>query len=255
MKFLTLNLRHNADRWPERRALVLDMLRAELPDVIAFQEVALPVRQADDIAEALNAALPAGPYRVFFEPKWQPDAWEGIALLSRLPVLAHERLELPGDGGRVAQCIRASFDGTVIDFANTHLHHRPIENESARLPQARRLLEWMARPVEPARRWLLAGDFNTLPGSETIGAVRQYFDSAYRAHHGAEPARTFPTPLVEGWQSYPDGLTIDYIFFDPAGFRVDDARVVGGEPHPGGDPTLYPSDHYGLVAEVSLLAR
>src|SRR5260370_8500782 len=55
MKLLTLNLRHDEDRWPERSELVLEELVREHPDVIAFQEVALHIDQAHFIADKLNA--------------------------------------------------------------------------------------------------------------------------------------------------------------------------------------------------------
>ncbi len=250
MKFLTLNLRHNTDRWPERRPLVIDQLLAEAADVIAFQEVYLSIRQAHDIADALNARLRGErPYQAVVAEKWEPEPEEGIALLSRFPILAHERLELPGDGGRVAQRIRVAVDGRAIDIGNVHLHHRPIGDESVRLPPARRLLEWMfpQGSGEP-RRWLLAGDFNTPPETPTIQAVRARLRSAHLAVHGVEPV-TFPSPLV---MEPKPRLTIDYIFFDPAHFRVVDARVTCGQPHPD-DPTLCPSDHFGLAAEFTIL--
>lgn len=248
MKFLSLNLRHDTDRWLERRPLILDELRRERPDVIAFQEVSMrtPVQQARDIAEALDES-----YQVIFEPKWKADAWEGIALLSRLPVISRERLKLPGEGGRVAQAIRVETDGQMVDIANTHLHHQPIDDESIRLPQARALLEWMNRPTESPSRWLLAGDFNARPASETVRLLKDRFDSVYRAYHGTEPPRTFPTPLVEKWEDYPTDITIDFIFFDPDCFSIQNAYIIGAQSHPD-DATLYPSDHYGLATEISL---
>ena len=249
VKFLTLNLRHNADRWPERRALVIDQLLAEQADVIALQEVRLEIRQAHDLADALNARLGEQPYRVALAPKWEPEPDEGVALLSRPPIAEHERLELPGDGGRVAQRIRVEINGRAVDIANTHLHHRPYENESVRLPQVEHLLRWMfARGDGVARRWLLAGDFNATPESATVQAVQARLHSAYPSVHGVEPV-TFPSPLVA--EPRP-ALTIDYIFFDPAHFRATDARVTCNRPHPD-DPALCPSDHFGLAAAFLVL--
>ncbi|GAB4438990.1 MAG: hypothetical protein Kow00120_06750 [Anaerolineae bacterium] len=244
-----LNLRHNADRWPERRALVIAALRAEQPDVIAFQEVWLPIRQAHDIAEALNAPRSDRPYHVVVAEKSLPDPQEGIALLSRAPIVEHERLALPGAGGRVAQRIRIEVGGRMVDVANVHLHHRPFGDESVRLPQVRRLLDWMfARGDGVARRWLLAGDFNAPPETPTVQAARARLESACRAVQGVEPG-TFPTPMAEA--DYPGGrVTLDYVFYDPAHFRAEAAWLACARPHPD-DPTLYPSDHFGLAATFS----
>ncbi len=51
LKLVTLNLYHDRHRWEERFPLIVDMLRAEQPDVIALQEVHLPLRQAHLIAD------------------------------------------------------------------------------------------------------------------------------------------------------------------------------------------------------------
>lgn len=244
MKLLTLNLRHNEDRWEERFPLVVDIVAAEAPDVIAFQEVWLAFRQAHLIADALCQRAPQLAYEVYVEPKWGDNPVEGIGMLSRWPILERERLELP-EGGRVAQRIRLEAGGHVFNVANVHLHHRPMEDESIRLPQMQRLLAWMREQPEG---WLLAGDMNAMPGCATIAAAKTSLSSAYEVIHGREPDATFPTPLVS--QDYAPGLAIviDYIFFDTRHFKALDARRIADQPHPD-DPTLYPSDHYGLAAE------
>lgn len=249
MKIITFNLRHDADRWPERRPLIVAELLRERADLVGLQEVALPIRQAHLIAEDVNRHLGAPLYQVYVKEKWGTDPGEGIAILSRLPLLDYEALDLP-QGERVAQRVRVEHGGAAVDFVNTHLHHRPHFDESIRLPQARAILDWIERAATQAdtRRWLAVGDFNATPDSATIQAMTQRLRSAHAAAHGAEPERTFPTPLsdVRDWAA-----VIDYIFFDPQRFGVTDARVVftQGAAH---DSTLYPSDHYGLCAEFTL---
>jgi endonuclease/exonuclease/phosphatase family metal-dependent hydrolase len=248
LKVVTLNLRHNQDRWAERLPLVIDTLWGEQADVIALQEVWLGFQQAHLIAEQLNRQSPSSPYAVFVEPKWGENPVEGIGLLSRLPVIEHKRMELP-EGERVAQSIRVAVDGKTIDIANTHLHHRPEKDESIRLPQMEVLLRWMFEQSD--HHWILTGDMNAVPTSSTIQLAKKRLTSAYEAVYGHEPPATFPTPLVK--DSYAGlSVVIDYIFFDPSALRIKNARVIANQSHPN-DAQLYPSDHYGLTAEIEII--
>jgi endonuclease/exonuclease/phosphatase family metal-dependent hydrolase len=248
LKILTLNLRHNEDRWEDRLPLVVDALQTEQAEVIGFQEVWLGFQQAHLIADRLNKQTPERPYSVFVEPKWGENPVEGIGLLSRLPVIEHQRLELP-EGERIAQSIRVEIDGKTVDIANTHLHHRPEKDEIIRLPQMETLLKWMFE--QENRRWILTGDMNAIPTSTTIKLAKKRLSSAYEAMHKREPVTTFPTPLVTSEYA---GLSIaiDYVFFDPSVLRVKDAQVIANQPHPD-DRLLYPSDHYGLTAELEII--
>jgi endonuclease/exonuclease/phosphatase family metal-dependent hydrolase len=247
MKIATLNLRHNQDRWDERFRLVVDCLHRSEADVIGMQEVYIPIRQAHLIADALNVRTPDQPYSVWMEPKWGEEAEiEGIAILSRLPVLEHERLELP-EGERVAQRIAVEVDGVRINIANTHLHHRPIEEETIRLPQMRALLDWMFSRA--SSRWLLTGDMNALPDTSTILLANEHMKSAYFSVHGLHPI-TFPTPLVYATRG-DFRACIDHIFFDGA-LRATNAQIIGDETPPD-DPTLCASDHFGLAADLEMI--
>ncbi|NJL55810.1 hypothetical protein HC928_11915 [bacterium] len=62
---------------------------------------------------------------------------------------------------------------------------------------------------------------------------------------------THPTPLNP--EREPGlSLAIDYLLFDPAYLRVVEARRIADRPHPA-DATLYPSDHYGIMAQFAAL--
>lgn len=246
-KLLTLNLRHDADRWTERRPLIARVLAHHAADVVAFQEVALRVQQADLLAADV-AALPDAPtYTVHVQSKWGDQPWEGIALLSKHPVTEVDAIDLP-EGGRVAQRIRVVKAGFAVDVVNTHLHHRPETDETIRLPQMQALRAWVARLSADGqdRRWLIAGDFNAQPASATVQHMVGQYPSAYAVLHGADPL-TFPTALATGTAATTPEIAIDYIFFDPARLDVTSAELVGAQPAPG-DDRLYPSDHLGIVA-------
>lgn len=241
IKIVTLNLRHNADHWEARFPLVVDLLRDEMPDIIALQEVFFPVDQAGFIKRALTL-----PYRIHTASKTGEHPVEGIALLSRLPVHNHEIIALPG-ADRIAQRLHIEKNGRNFYVANTHLHHRPIDSETIRLPQMQTILEWMTGTDTP---FVLCGDFNALPESSTTQAAKARLDSVYEQVHGHEPDRTFPSPMRQ--DAYPGvAITLDYIFYTPESMRATAARVIGDQPARH-DPTLYPSDHYGLSTTLLL---
>jgi endonuclease/exonuclease/phosphatase family metal-dependent hydrolase len=243
IKVVTLNLRHNADRWPERLPLVVDTLVGESPDVIALQEVHLPIQQAELIVNLINDRVER-PYSVFTGQKWGDHLVEGIAMLSRVPVRAYEHTNLP-ETSRLAQRLQVTVDGQSVDVVNTHLHHEPFHDESIRLPQMRHILDWMfARDGD--HRWVLLGDLNALPTSATIQAAGQYLASAL-----PPDAATFPAPLCAA--EYPPDRAdqIDYILYDASQLRLLNAAVIARQTHPQ-DPSLSPSDHYGVAAEFSL---
>jgi len=243
IKYMTLNLRHHLDRWEERFPLVVDAIHEEQPDVIAFQEVHIPIQQAEIIAEQLQARTPSKPYSIKTTSRSYQGYIEANAFLSRLPIVAHDKLDLPMEGGRSAQRITVQTDSNRrLNFANTHLHHRPMLEEDNRLPQMQALLKWMFAFDD--KNWLLAGDMNALPASKTIAEAQKQLKSAYYDIHDKHPV-TFPTPLTQG--KYGDiAITLDYIFYHAPSLNVISAKRFADV---GADETLYPSDHYGLVAE------
>lgn len=244
LKVLTLNLRHNEDRWQERYALIIDTLLSESPDVIGLQEVWLPIHQAELIANALNARMER-PYSVFTGQKWGEDLAEGIAMLSRLPVRAYEHTNLP-ETSRLAQRLRVMVGDQPVDLVNTHLHHQPTFEETIRLPQIQHILNWMVER-EGDYRWILMGDMNAEPASSTIQIAAQRLSTVLPAK-----TTTFPAPLRAS--EYPGlALQIDHILYDASKLRLLNAQVVAQQTPPN-DPSLSASDHYGVSAEFALEA-
>jgi endonuclease/exonuclease/phosphatase family metal-dependent hydrolase len=189
---------------------------------------------------------------------------EALAILSRLPVKRHEILDLLTQN-RVAQLIEFRVDGQILMFVNGHFFWQPGISEQ-RKEQVELLLDWLdTQPAEVPV--VVAGDFNGVPGTPAIELMRAYFDSAYRIVHGEEPPFTAPTPMpvspltrlraLIGWtlgkRPKPDSEwkgTLDYIFVDPR-LHTEDCRLVLDHPSDR-DPNLYPSDHYGLYAEITV---
>ncbi|MCW3061535.1 MAG: hypothetical protein JWQ02_3356 [Capsulimonas sp.] len=251
MTVATINIRHDADRWEERRPLLSERLIRLWPDVIALQEVALGIEQAAILQSDLNSDARTAAYAAYVERKTGEAPIEGIGCLTRLPVLRSTRIELPG-GWRIAQALDLQLGDAVVCVVNTHLHNEPADSEEIRAKQSAAIMDFIEREAQraPGTHWVLLGDFNATPDSETVHRVLQTLVSVYPVIHGAEPQYTYPTPLVEDYNDPASYHCIDYIFTSPS-IHVHDVRLICDEPSPD-DPTLYPSDHYGLLATISI---
>lgn len=254
MKIITFNLRNHSDRWEERFPLVVETLLATEADLIAFQEVSLLLgqkNQAELIADALHSGLGREMYKVFLaEGRGLQKGREGIAILSRLPVVSSERIALPGKW-RVAQKVCIQMDGREVNLFNTHLHHKPVKDESIRFPQAEKVLLWAQSCDMP---FILTGDMNAAPESSTIQFWKASLISAFAAVNDQEPDRTWPTPLVSKMPIGEVPATLDYIFLSKGDFDVQDSYLIGNSAA-AEDPNLYPSDHFGIYAEVEFPTR
>jgi endonuclease/exonuclease/phosphatase family metal-dependent hydrolase len=257
----TVNVLNDRSRRPERRRLLADDLAALSPDLIALQEVTFPLgySTAHWLADEL------GGYSAHVCPKaGLGRTLEGVALLSRLLVERHETIDL-GSQQRRAQLIRVRCGQRAVNVTNTHLYW-PTGAHAARVRQVERLLDWLGTS-EPDSANIICGDFNATPGSPAIALMRRSFVSTHEARHGREPEYTYPTPLVVGGRfrsAITRGLlrlftnrpgatwrgAIDYIFVSPY-VRVVDCRVILDRPSRD-DPTLYASDHLGLMATLEL---
>lgn len=244
MKIATLNLCHHANRWEERLPLVVQTILDNEIDLIGLQEVWAqlgPGNQGHVLADAINQRLGREAYQAFFTNSTRENSQMGIAIVSRMPVESFTSIPLPGPW-RVAQMVEVKYEGRTFGFLNTHLHNQPVDDESIRLPQVKRLVEWVREQEFPC---IISGDFNAPPGSSTIRKIEESHRSAYEAIHGQEPDFTFPTPLVAPQESE----MVDYLFYDPYVFKVKTCTLIGTQPAPE-DDTLYASDHYGLAADI-----
>ncbi|MEO1288015.1 MAG: endonuclease/exonuclease/phosphatase family protein [Chloroflexota bacterium] len=208
---------------------------------MGLQEVRLKVSQHQLICDALNQHMKSK-YKPFLCKDWYDPHILANAFLTRIPVIEHERIELP-EGFRTAQRVLIKIDEQTINVVNTHLHHKPYRDEVIRLKQLDYILNWIEPQGHPT---ILMGDLNARPDSTTIQRAKGWFQSAYEAIHCAEPDVTFPSPLRADENLTP--RTIDYILCDEE-FTIKACQLIANQPADH-DTTLYPSDHFGLVAEI-----
>jgi endonuclease/exonuclease/phosphatase family metal-dependent hydrolase len=240
----TLNIRNLADRWDERLPLILADMAALQPDVLGLQEVVY-VLQQDRLIGA------AGPGRYESTRGWAGRPEYGNAMLVKEPIAATdaERLDL----GLTRSAIRARLvlaGGATVTMVVTHLHHVTAD-EAERDEQARLLVEWL-EAAPPASAMIVVGDFNAEPSEPAYARMRAAgYRSSFLEANRAEPEVTWPSGL-DGPAIDTDGPPgcLDYIWIHGA-IGVESCRLVFDRSAVG-DPGLYPSDHLGLAARLTV---
>jgi len=238
----TLNLRNIADRWVERLPLLLADMAALQPHLLGLQECVFAVQQ-----DRVLAAAGAARYRI--HRGWAGRPEYGNAILSREALEARdpERLDL----GRSRSALRvtvATPAGANLVCAVTHLHHLP-DDAAVRDTQTRALIDWLADDDGPL---IVVGDFNADPAEP---AYRRMTDAGFRSAHleanGTEPPLTWPSGIVApGGDDEGEPGCLDYIWL--RGPIVAESSGLAFDRPATDDPTLYPSDHFGLVARVRI---
>lgn len=266
---VTINILNDLSLWDARGPVLVEQLSLLDSDLIAMQEVTLQEESSNAhwLAEQLNKRRSdpekVPPYEVFLCPKTGIyEKKEGIAVLSRLPVKHHERLDLLTQT-RVAQIVSFRVESCDLLLVNGHFFWEPGVSEE-RQKQVELLLDYLdTQPVD--QPVIICGDFNGLPETPAIERMRRYFDSAHNIVHKQEPEYTCPTPLPQSskvklrkvvtrlaglrpkldsnWRG-----TLDYIFVDPR-LQTQECRVVLDQPADN-NPEIYPSDHFGLFASI-----
>ncbi len=245
LRIATLNILNLADRWEERLPLLLADTAALRPDLLGLQEVVYPMQQD----RLLGAATPDD---VAVHRGWAGRPEYGNSLLVRAPLAAVggvERLDL-GHARAAHRVLVRLADGADVLVGVAHLHHR-VPDAAIRDEQAAALLDWLdAAPAATAQ--VVMGDFNADPGEpayERMAAAG--FRSAYAEANGGEPSVTWPSGLqAPAMDTDGDPSCLDYIWVRGAA-RVVTARLWADRPAVD-DPTLYPSDHFGVVAAVAI---
>lgn len=221
------------------------------PDLISLQEVYRPIGQATWLRNQINSRLASAgigrPYHLVQKRRrhlWK-GYFDGVAILSRLPILSHDAISL-GYQGRVA--LRANIElptRETLDFVAVHLHPRARDRE-ARVEQVMKLTGWL-NVQNPVPLRIIAGDFNEVPDGPSIQRMKQGYRSAFEVCWGHEPLATYPTVMVQKEDDWAGCL--DYIFISPAVERVLKVQIFLKKPA-ADDPRLYPSDHVGLLVTL-----
>lgn len=230
LRFVSYNIRHceGFDHVLDldRTARVLSDLEA---DVIALQEVDERTERTGGVDQAAELGSALGMHHAFGSFMDYQGGRYGLAILSRLPILEVESIELPeGNEPRVALRVALELaDGTTLHVVDVHFDW--VRDDAFRFAQA----ETLAARLRTLDRYVVLGDFNDRPGSRTL----ELFATQAREADKPDGARfTIPADA-------PDH-EIDFVFAAPADrWVVDHVEVV--------DEALA-SDHRPVLADLRL---
>jgi endonuclease/exonuclease/phosphatase family metal-dependent hydrolase len=261
IRVLTLNIYSpgNPD-WERRRPALHAGIRALDPDLVALQEVVDPV----DLL---------GPDYALAPHSGRSDDGVGAVLASRWPIEAVHEQDLHVTGRTKAFPWAAAVAAEIASPLGRLLfvHHKPsyqlgwsLERERQAVAAARLAEELAGR----ADHVILAGDLDDTPDSASIrfwtgkqsldGLSVRYEDTWYAAH-GDAPGLTFDprNPLVpSGTMPLDRGRRIDYVMVrcGTHGPTLDVAACELALAEPTADG-VWPSDHFGVVADLVRPAR
>lgn len=239
-----LNLEQDHKRWAERRYLVVEELAMLEPDIFAMNEVCIPEQTGRWLQREL--ALVSGKrFALVQQSKTNTGSRvEGEGLLTSFPILETGNLDYQ-TLDYVALVARQEIEGRILDLYVTHLF-RSRGDESLREFQVHQLLEWIDSR-DDADAQVVCGDFNAPPDRPSARRMAQTFRPTQ-----SQPTAFTPLADADGSITHPYwdrfDRSIDYIWLRGPIECVDSA-VAFNKPHPD-DPTLWPSDHAGLWADI-----
>jgi endonuclease/exonuclease/phosphatase family metal-dependent hydrolase len=256
--------------WAEREQAIGDTLAACDPDIVALPEAWATPDDAQVVRLSERLGLPEHTFAAGLDEDGHPvqdgersddGVVSGTGLLSRWPILRHERQRL-GDGGGwdSGSVLFAEIDGPrgPIQVFTAMLAWR-LDHSELRQGQVRDLGAYIDRIADRHAPVALCGDFNTGPdtdeirmitGRSAVAAPGLVFYDAWEIAGGPGPGHTWsnanPWAMPALW---PD-RRIDYVFSawprrGGVGHPVH-CEVIGTKPVHG----VVPSDHYGVLADM-----
>lgn len=242
-RVVILNLEQGHKRWDARRRLISEEINRLKPDLIALNEVSIPLQSARVLRN--EARRNGTEYNLVQQTRVNAlSKIDGEALLTRFPVLETDNLDYQ-TRDIVALAARLRIGAMPLDVYVTHLY-MSRGDDSLRLFQVQQLLAWIdARDDVPAR--IVCGDFNASLDASSAALMASRF----------RPTQTSPTaftPLADhdGSVSHPYwprmDRCIDYIWVSGAVEVV--ASGVCFDRASADDPSLWPSDHAGVWADL-----
>jgi endonuclease/exonuclease/phosphatase family metal-dependent hydrolase len=279
LRVVTLNFWGTEAPLDRRCELAIRQLRALDPDVVCLQEV--KPHGGATTAHVLGEAL--GMHAHYARAcAWQAGergmtnaGEEGLGLVTRTPLVAHEVTRLPShhelDDARILLSGQVETRGGPVWIHTTHLNYRlddGVSREAQVLAIDAKLRERRGNTDPPQ---ILCGDFNATPDSDeirflrgltTLGGRRTHFQDAWlRLHREAEPGDgpaqgitwSSENELTRPLRSLDIDRRIDYVFVTS---RKKDGRgtvlrseVALVERQDG----VCASDHYAVLADVQIV--
>lgn len=261
LRVATFNIRNTTDRYTERQPLLEETILALDADILGCQEVNFEeqtpmLRRANKMpVTVVEGPLPSRYPGPPDDPAFRIDGNTLSIRQCHGTCIRHDVLRLSQT--RIAHRVLLSDPQFgIIAVVNAHLHHE-LGDSHVRHQQTVTLCEWLEKASEDDQPsfTIVMGDFNAPPHEPSYALFEQHgFSSAFKLQHGSEPVNTFKTGLQAPTMDRDPQLCVDYIWVKAHGaakVEVLNVRLAANMPHPQ-DDTLYPSDHFAIVAELFL---
>jgi endonuclease/exonuclease/phosphatase family metal-dependent hydrolase len=245
LRVATFNVWFDKFEQEVRRRAVLEILEREQPDVIALEEVTQP------FLDALLATPWIREHYAVSRVELDPAARYDVVMLSRLPVARFTAHTLTSQMGRMLHTVELATTDGVVTVAGIHLESMR-EMTPTRLVQIDECVPVLCSA--PTAIWL--GDFNAAPQSEEDLRITATFRDTW-AELLPDPGYTRDTTQNAMLAKVKDDRhqRIDRIFLKSEAFAPIAIRMLGTEPIPGTAGQVFPSDHFGLVADLTRIDR
>jgi endonuclease/exonuclease/phosphatase family metal-dependent hydrolase len=211
---------------------IADVINQQKPDLVALQEIDVNTMRSGNFNQAEELAKKTG-MKYFFGKAIDYEGGEyGVAILSKYDIsdmIVHKLPTQEGSNGepRVLTTAKVNLPGAVIRFGSTHLDAQKADTN--RKLQIREINKIAAEETLP---FIIAGDFNAIPGSETIVELDKSFT---RTCQHCDPTIPIKNPIK----------AIDFIGFSPSTkFNVVQTQVIND---------TKASDHLPVIADIKLM--
>lgn len=253
MRIATYNIWNSDTFFKERIEVVCKAIKKVDADVVCLQEVRK--EESRNIADII-ANNTGYQFFVFREYPDCPD--EGLAIMSKLQ-LFHAAPIWETDTTISNYCalrVNINYNGTLIGITNVHLNWR---GEEIRKEQLNAVNNWIISENHCEKYEIMCGDFNDVPQSSIHDLVKEYGWQDVVDLTGEKNEKYYATfDLVDNHYLKEDTrpkekLRFDWILINSLSkegqFALDTVNVFGNEQSVS---TIFPSDHYGLYADLQL---
>jgi endonuclease/exonuclease/phosphatase family metal-dependent hydrolase len=260
LKVMTFNIRYDnpadsINAWPNRVALVCDLLKKEKPDLLGLQEALWYQYEEIDSAisgySSVSVGRDDGKKRgemnsVFYNINRFDYIRDSTFWLSETP-------SVPGSKGWGASLprivtwveLKDKMSKKSLYYFNTHFAH---DSDSARIMSAGILLKEVKR-IAGRNSFVITGDFNMSPESKAYSILteksssRAYLKDSYLI---SKVKPVGPSYTNNGFRDRPGRSRIDYVFVKE-GVQVDSAAVIVKK-----EGAVFVSDHWPYKVVVSI---
>jgi len=276
IRVLTLNCWNVSEPFADRMELIRAGIQALQPDLIGLQEIIVRRDGFDQGALLLHDLGYEWTYGAAFcwdesnalLPGTAPGDAFGNLVASRWPIRRRAVHELPGveSGERrnaVAAIVEAPFGSLacISTHFNWKYHHGNIRERQA-LALADFVWEWSRAANGPP---IVVGDFNADPdsaemrflfGLQSIDSRSTYFQDAWRVAGDGGPGWTWDNRNTFAAYTFEPNRRIDYILVGLADWFgrgwIESVRVAMDQSESRASGTVFPSDHFGVLADIRL---